>query len=101
MEVLVKGMRFRDRRLESFWSDPVHGSFMQMPMGFRSVLYRKLQMVSAAHSLQDLRVPPSNHLEKLKGDRSGWYSIRVNRQWRLCFRWLDGEAVEVELCDYH
>lgn len=92
---------FRDRRLESFWNDPVHSSFARMPVSFRSVLYRKLQMVGAAHSLQDLRVPPSNHLEKLKGDRSGWYSIRVNRQWRLCFRWLDGEAVEVELCDYH
>lgn len=58
-------------------------------------------MVMAARSLEDLRVPPGNRLERLKGDRSGQYSVRVGRQWRLCFRWENGEAVEVEFCDYH
>ena len=53
------------------------------------------------HSLLDLRTPPGNHLEKLSGSRAGCYSIRVNDQWRLCFRWSDGEAREVEFCDYH
>lgn len=58
-------------------------------------------MLGAAHSIQDLRVPPSNRLEKLRGDRAGQYSIRVNSQWRLCFNWVNGEAREVEFCDYH
>ena len=65
------------------------------------MLYRRLQMLDAAHSLLDLRTPPENHLEKLSGSRAGCYSIRVNDQWRLCFRWSDGEAREVEFCDYH
>lgn len=58
-------------------------------------------MLDAACTLNDLRVPPSNHLEKLKGDLRGRYSIRVNRQWRLCFQWNGEEAVEVEFVDYH
>ncbi len=58
-------------------------------------------MLDAATTLADLRVPPANRLEKLKGRRAGEWSIRVNDQWRLCFRWQDGEAHEVELVDYH
>ena len=58
-------------------------------------------MLDAACTLNDLRVPPSNHLEKLKGDLRSRYSIRVNRQWRLCFQWNGEEAVEVEFVDYH
>jgi proteic killer suppression protein len=58
-------------------------------------------MLDAAASLDDLRVPPRNRLEKLRGDRAGEWSIRVNDQWRLCFRWRDGEAMDVELADYH
>ena len=65
------------------------------------MLYRRLQMLDAAHTLLDLRTPPGNRLEKLSGSRAGSYSIRVNDQWRLCFRWSDGEAREVEFCDYH
>ena len=65
------------------------------------MLYRRLQMLDAAHTLLDLRTPPGHHLEKLSGSRAGCYSIRVNDQWRLCFRWSDGEAREVEFCDYH
>jgi proteic killer suppression protein len=62
---------------------------------------RKLVMLEAASTLTDLKVPPSNRLEKLKGDRKNQYSIRVNKQWRICFYFTDGEASEVEIVDYH
>jgi proteic killer suppression protein len=62
---------------------------------------RKLTLLDAAESLDDLRAIPGNRLEKLVGDRAGQYSIRVNDQWRLCFRWIDGDAGEVEITDYH
>ena len=65
------------------------------------VALRKLRMLDAATTLDDLRVPPANRLEKLKGDRSGQHSIRVNRQWRICFIWRSGDALEVEIVDYH
>jgi toxin HigB-1 len=62
---------------------------------------RKLLLVDAATSLNDLRVPPGNRLEKLKGDREGEYSIRIDGQWRICFIWHDGNAFDVEIVDYH
>ena len=62
---------------------------------------RKLEMLDAVTVLADLRVPPGNQLEKLMGDRSGQYSIRINRQWRICFRWFENAAWDVELVDYH
>ena len=62
---------------------------------------RKLTLLDAAESLDDLRVPPGNRLEKLKGHREGQYSIRINDQWRICFRWSEGDAHEVEITDYH
>jgi len=58
-------------------------------------------MVDAAESIDDLRVPPGNRLEKLKGKREGQHSVRVNDQWRVCFKWKDGDAHEVEVVDYH
>ncbi len=64
-------------------------------------MLRKLVAVDAAESLDDLRVPPGNRLEKLKGSRAGQHSIRVNDQWRICFRWVDGNALDVEIVDYH
>ncbi len=64
-------------------------------------MLRKLVAVDAAEQLDDLRVPPGNRLEKLRGDRAGQYSVRVNEQWRICFRWKDGNAYEVEIVDYH
>jgi len=66
-----------------------------------SVTRRKLAMLDAAARLEDLRVPPANRLEKLKGDREGRYSIRINDQYRICFTWKDGDAYEVEVVDYH
>lgn len=65
------------------------------------VALRKLRILDAATTLDDLRVPPANRLEKLKGDRSGQYSIRVNRRWRICFDWRSGDAYKVEIVDYH
>lgn len=61
----------------------------------------KLKMIDAAKELLDLRSPPGNRLEELRGDRKGFYSVRVNDQWRICFAWVDGEALDVELVDYH
>jgi proteic killer suppression protein len=62
---------------------------------------RKLLILDAADSLDDLRVPPGNRLERLKGDREGQHSIRINEQWRVCFVWKDGDAHQVEIVDYH
>ena len=65
------------------------------------VARRKLRQLEIANRLEDLKVPPGNHLEALKGNRSGQYSIRINDQWRVCFRWTDGGADGVEIVDYH
>ena len=62
---------------------------------------RKLRMLNRSSSLDDLRIPPANRLEKLVGDRSGQWSIRINQRWRICFRWKDGDALDVEIVDYH
>jgi proteic killer suppression protein len=71
------------------------------PANIQSVMHRKLLMLDAAAELVDLRVPPGNRLEALKGDRKGQFSIRVNDQWRVCFRWTEAGASEVEIVDYH
>ena len=62
---------------------------------------RKLEILNAAEALQDLRIPPSNHLEKLVGNRQGQHSIRLNNQWRICFVWQGNDVFEVEIVDYH
>jgi len=69
--------------------------------GIQRVALRKLLVSDAAGRLDDLRVPPANRLEKLSGDRKGQHSIRINDQWRICFRWRDGDAHDVEIVDYH
>lgn len=68
---------------------------------FQQQAERKLQMLDMAVTLDFLRSPPGNRLEALSGDREGQHSIRINQQWRLCFRWVDGEAFDVEIADYH
>jgi proteic killer suppression protein len=65
------------------------------------IALRKLLLLDAAERLEDLRIPPGNRLEKLTGDRQGQHSIRINDQWRICFRWSEGDAYEVEIADYH
>ena len=67
----------------------------------RAMAERKLMLLQAAETLDDLRSPPGNRLESLSGDRAGQYSIRINGQWRLCFRWADDGAEDVEIVDYH
>jgi toxin HigB-1 len=68
---------------------------------FERIALRKLRMLNAATNIIDLRMPPGNRLEKLKGDREGQWSIRINDQWRICFNWENGDAFDVEIVDYH
>jgi len=84
---------FRDEWLRAFFVEDV--SSRNIPPDIENHLFRKLQMIDDAMTDQDLRVPPSNHFEKLRGNLEGWHSIRVNRQWRLIFRW-DGSRGEVQ-----
>lgn len=67
----------------------------------QNVCRRKLRMIDNAHQLNDLKIPPGNRLEALKGKLKGYYSIRINDQWRLIFKWLQGDAYELEIVDYH
>jgi proteic killer suppression protein len=73
----------------------------KLPRDIQSITRRKLAMLDYAVQLLDLRVPPANQLEALKGDRKGQYSIRVNRQWRVCFTWSENGPADVEIVDYH
>jgi proteic killer suppression protein len=73
----------------------------RLPFDIQSVALRKLRLLNAARRLDDLRVPPGNRLELLKRDRAGQWSIRINDQWRICFRWTQGSAEDVEIVDYH
>ncbi len=73
----------------------------KLPGDIQQVALRKLKMLNRSQNLQDLRIPPSNRLERLKGDRKGQYSIRINDQWRICFHWERGDAYDVEIVDYH
>lgn len=73
----------------------------KLPPDIQQVALRKLRMLNRAVTLNDLRVPPANRLEKLSGDREGQYSIRINQQWRVCFEWREGDAYNVEIVDYH
>ncbi len=73
----------------------------KLPHDIQRVALRKLRMLNRANILNDLKVPPSNRLEALRGDRKGQYSIRINDQWRICFEWFEGEAINVEIVDYH
>jgi toxin HigB-1 len=89
---------FRDKDTEAVW----HRRYIKRPSPELSRLpYNKLALISAAESINDLRVPPGNRLEKLSGSRAGQYSVRVNDQWRICFTWSTAGAGNVELVDYH
>ena len=77
------------------------GRSMRRFKAFEPVATRKLQMLDAAEALDDLRSPPGNRLEALKGDRAGQYSIRINDQWRVCFAWIKAGPEEVDIVDYH
>ena len=73
----------------------------KLPEMLQRVALRKLRMLNRAANLNDLRVPPANRLEKLKGDRSGQHSIRINDRWRICFKWHENDSFQVEIVDYH
>ena len=73
----------------------------RLPEVLQRVALIKLRMLNRATNLNDLRVPPANRLEKLKGDRSGQHSMRINDRWRICFQWHDNDAFQVEIVDYH
>jgi proteic killer suppression protein len=73
----------------------------KLPQNIQGPAYKKLLMLDAAINVDDLRIPPANRLEKLTGDRAGQYSIRINRQYRICFVWESGRAFDVEIVDYH
>ena len=89
---------FKDKEAEKIFK---RQRSRRLPPEVQQVALRKLRMLNRAQSLQDLRVPPANRLECLSGDRSGQYSIRINNQWRVCFEWDDGDALNVEIVDYH
>ena len=92
---MIKSFRCKDtERL-------ARGYRVQRFVAFERVAQRKLAQLSAAATLDFLRVPPGNRLEALKGDRKGQYSIRINDQWRICFRFEDGNAFDAEIVDYH
>ena len=89
---------FRDREAEKIF----HREFSRkLPHDIQRIAFRKLRMLNRAISLADLRIPPNNRLEQLRGQREGQHSIRINRQWRICFEWQDGDVFEVEIVDYH
>jgi len=89
---------FRDRDTASVWNERFSRKF---PRSLQSRALLKLQQLNAAGDLRDLRIPVGNRLEKLTGDRTGQWSIRISDQWRICFEWKSGHAENVEICDYH
>ena len=91
-------LSFADRDTARLWDREFVRRF---PPDLLRVMLRKLAHVDSAADLDNLRIPPGNRLEQLHGDREGQHSIRVNDQWRVCFRWYDGDAYEVEVVDYH
>lgn len=90
--------RFRCKETEMIWSGRVS---RRLPGDIQNIARRKLRMLNNARVLADLRVPPANRLERLKGSRAGQHSVRINDQWRICFRWMNGHALNVEIVDYH
>jgi proteic killer suppression protein len=89
---------FSGKAAERIWNEQYVKS---VDRSLQRAVLRKLELLHAATDVEDLRVPPGNRLEQLKGDGRGQYSIRVNDQWRICFVWKDGGAEDVELVDYH
>lgn len=91
-------LNFADAETELVWEGR---RSRKLPSDIQSVALRKLRMLNQARVLDDLRVPPGNRLEALKGDRHGQYSIRINDQWRICFVWTEGGPSDVSIVDYH
>ena len=89
---------FKERETRKIWE----GSFSRkLPRNIQVIARRKLRMLNNSHKLDDLRIPPANRLEALRGKRKGQHSIRINDQWRICFVWSNTNAHDVEIVDYH
>lgn len=93
---MIKG--FKCDQTELIWQGLVS---RRLPQTIQAIARRKLRMLNNAVDLADLRIPPANRLEALRGNRKGQHSIRINDQWRICFRWHHGNAHDVEIVDYH
>jgi len=89
---------FRDAETERLWNEE---HTRRIPASVRKTAFKKLQMLNAAATLGDLALPPGNRLERLRGDRQGQHSIRINDQYRICFEWREGNAYLAEITDYH
>ncbi len=89
---------FNCEQTEIIWQGQVS---RKLPSTIQVKARRKLRMLNNSRVLNDLRIPPANRLEKLKGNKSGQYSIRINEQWRICFAWDNGDALNLEIVDYH
>lgn len=89
---------FKCKETEKIWKQ-IHSK--KFPESIQQIALRKLFMIQRAKELKDLLIPPANRLEKLKGNRQNQYSIRINDQWRICFKWKDTDAFDVEIVDYH
>ena len=89
---------FQGKETEKIWAGQ---RSRRLPQAIQQLARRKLRMLNNARTLDDLRIPPANRLERLKGDRAGQYSIRINDQWRICFLWKQGDVLDVEIVDYH
>ncbi len=93
---MIKGFKSKETQ-KIFKREHSHN----LPQSIQKIAMRKLWMINAAVLLNDLRIPPSNHLKTLKGKRKEQHSIRINDQWRICFKWTKGDAHDVEITDYH
>ena len=89
---------FSNKETEKIWNGI---QSKKLPSEIQNVARRKLRMINNAQNITDLRIPPANHLEKLSGNLSGLYSIRINNQWRIVFNWENDNAYEVQIIDYH
>lgn len=89
---------FQDKETEKIFNRQISS---KLPQDIQRIARKKLVIIDAAASLNDLRTPPGNRLEALKRDRKGQHSIRINDQWRICFKWRDGDAYDAEITDYH
>jgi toxin HigB-1 len=89
---------FADKETERFWHTRL---WRRLPQDIANTAYRKLRQIDVVSELAELRIPPGNRLESLKGNRRGQHSIRINDQWRICFRWTAQGAEDVEIVDYH
>ena len=89
---------FADKETEKIWNGSYSKKF---PNDIQSVARRKLRMINSSQDIEDLRIPPGNRLEKLKGDMKDFWSIRINNQWRIIFKWEENNALEVQIIDYH